>query len=310
MKAALISPFSMAGGGSTRLCDLVKNTDLDWVLILPEKDKYGDSPQDSRVFHPVKHKSMLNLPFWCLRTLRFLKEFKPDVVHALKPHPYTVLPSVIYCKVSGCRLVYDCDEWDPLTLSDNQRNMVEVGASKILITLALHASDAILYANHRLFEERMPKKLQLKCFYVPNGVDLDLFSPQKKEHEGFIVGFVGLIHKIRHIEPLIRAIDFVKHRIPYVKAKIIGAGPALEEFKQKVAGEGLSGYFLFEGYVEHEKIPEYLADCDVLIAPFRNLPGVSYQCNMKLFEYMGLGKPIIATDVGDIPRLLSDAGYV
>ena len=311
MKVALISPFSMAGGGSTRLRDLVEALDVEWRIILPAEDKYGDSPEeDERLHHPIRKKSFLKLPIWWVDTLFFLGKYRPEVVHALKPHPYTVLPAILYKLFTGCRLVYDCDEWDPDTLSDNKAPWWQIKAALLLGSLAFRLSDAILYANHLVLEEKIPKKHHMKCFYVPNGVDLQLFSPIEEKHDGFNVYYVGVLHKHEHILSLIKAIKEAAESIPEIKCHIIGDGGGRLRLEEEVAEDGLEGRFVFHGRVDHERLPEALARADVLAAPFTEMPGVRYQCNMKIFEYMGLGKPIIASSVGDLPRILDDAGIL
>jgi len=277
----LISPFSMSGGGSTRLRDLVKDTGLDWKIILPQEDRYGGSPQNPHLVYPVKEKSFIKLPYWIVKTLACLFKFKPDVVHALKAHPFTLTPAILYKMFSGCRLVYDCDEWDPYTLRDNDAPAWKIMTSRLFNRLGFFSADAILYANHLLLEEKIPARYNDKCFYVPNGVDLDFFKPRWKEDKpGFVVGYLGVLRKYCHIEPIIDAVDGLKEEVSEVKCMVMGGGEGLDKLKSIVEERDLSRWFEFTGRVEREQIPELLSKTDVLVAPFRDMPGVRYQCNM------------------------------
>ncbi|HHQ45018.1 MAG TPA: glycosyltransferase [Candidatus Altiarchaeales archaeon] len=300
----------MSGGGSTRLRDLVKETSLDWVIILPKNDRYGGSPEDTHLFFPLEDKSLLKLPAWTLNTLKFLRNFRPDVVHALKPHPFTLIPALVYKWTSGCRLVFDCDEWDPYTLNDNGESAFKILVSQIFTKIGSAFSDAILYANHLLLKEKIAGKYHGKCFYVPNGVDLEKFRPSSEKHEGFNILFLGMIQKYRHILPIVAAVALARKDIPKIKCIIVGSGDGLAKLKSIVAEKKLEDFFDFKGRVFHDDLPKVLALADVLTAPFEDLPGVRYQCNMKIFEYMGLGKPIVASSVGDLPKILGGTGYL
>ena len=50
-----------------------------------------------------------------------------------------------------------------------------------------------------------------------------------------------------------------------------------------------------------------MAGCDLLVSPQTPLPGQSYfQSPIKLFEYMALGRPIVASRLGQIGEVLVD----
>jgi glycosyltransferase involved in cell wall biosynthesis len=60
--------------------------------------------------------------------------------------------------------------------------------------------------------------------------------------------------------------------------------------------------FTFTGEVPHSEIPVYIAAMDIAIIPDFN----TYGSPMKLFEYMAMGKAIVAPDVPPIKEIVEE----
>jgi glycosyltransferase involved in cell wall biosynthesis len=310
----MLSPFSSNGATTGRLHELAKNMRSTVRILIPRSDKYGRSKEDRLFFFTLESKSFLLLPLHMYRVLKYLREEKPQVVYFAKPHLFTFPPALLYKIIHpGCSLVFDCDEWDPATLRDNEEAFYKVWLTDLLAYLSIILSDKVVYSNTLIKEEHIPKKYWGKCFYLSNGADTKEFTARgRKRGREFSLMFVGLLHKIKHILPIVDAVEIASKEIPGIKCYIVGDGPRRNELERVVASKGLGKFFVFTGTVPHEKLPELLPTADVLVAPFSDMEGVRYQSNVKIFEYMASGVPIIATDVGDIKRILYDgkAGYV
>ena len=65
---------------------------------------------------------------------------------------------------------------------------------------------------------------------------------------------------------------------------------------------------IFTGIIPYSEIQYYLAVCDILISP-HNIPLDSkefFGSPTKIFEYMAMGKGIVASDLGQIGEVLED----
>ena len=75
-----------------------------------------------------------------------------------------------------------------------------------------------------------------------------------------------------------------------------------DSFERELAGK--DNVFFF-GQRPYEELPGYAARCDVLLVPFRKGEVSDAASPVKLFEYMALGRPIVAGDSAECRRYRS-----
>ena len=87
---------------------------------------------------------------------------------------------------------------------------------------------------------------------------------------------------------------------------IVGDGPAIDELRRLTAQLGLERRVIFAGLVPRNKIVEYVAAFDIALQPMV----VPYASPLKLFEYMALGRAIVAPATPNILEVLTDRDAV
>jgi len=158
-----------------------------------------------------------------------------------------------------------------------------------------------------------------KILVNPNGVDIDKFNPEVVEDKRCkiilrklelnnrkkIIGFVGTFGPWHGIYQLVSAIDKINSMRQYsdLTFLLIGDGSL-----RKFAEDKLKKYdnVIFTGSIDYSDIQYYLAICNILVSPH------CYQADgkeffgspTKLFEYMAMGKGIVASNLGQIGRVL------
>jgi len=118
--------------------------------------------------------------------------------------------------------------------------------------------------------------------------------------------FVGKLDTVDHLFDLITMMEHLPKEYGLV---IVGDGRRKAELEAAVTKKVKSKIF-FVGRVHNIEVPKYLNAADTLLAPFRYTEGVNNASNLKLFEYMGMAKPIVSSDVGHIKEILKGCGYV
>ena len=120
--------------------------------------------------------------------------------------------------------------------------------------------------------------------------------------------FSGTPRAHKGIEDLIEAINLLQTQD--VLLTLVGADEGsysqnLITMADKKLGERLKAF----GLQPFEKVPEFLAMSDVTVIPQkRNLASVG-QLPAKVFDAMAMAKPIIATNVSDLPEILDGCGW-
>jgi glycosyltransferase involved in cell wall biosynthesis len=156
-----------------------------------------------------------------------------------------------------------------------------------------------------------------KIVVNPNGVDVERFRPgvggaQTRrelgidEHE-VLVGFVGTFGPWHGVEKLAAAIKTLPENLR-ARFLMVGSGSLRAEVEQQLEAETRARRVIFTGTVGHERVPQLLDACDVLVAPHVPLTDGSefFGSPTKIFEYMAMGKGIVASRLGQIGEVLVD----
>lgn len=110
---------------------------------------------------------------------------------------------------------------------------------------------------------------------------------------------MGSISKLRCIDTLILALKYVIGEIP--NARLILAGPVLEgevnEFKKLVQSACLEGNVDWLGTIPHTDVPKLLDECDIAFSLLQPLASYEASSPLKVFEYLAMGKVVIASDI-------------
>ena len=151
----------------------------------------------------------------------------------------------------------------------------------------------------------------------PNGVDVEKFRPDvggasERQRLGIdadetLVGFVGTFGPWHGVLVLARAIALLP-KDARIRFLLVGAGSLRDEAERIIREAGSCERAIFTGVVEHERVPALLDACDVLASPHVPLEDGSefFGSPTKLFEYMAMGKGIVASRLGQIAEVLED----
>lgn len=131
-----------------------------------------------------------------------------------------------------------------------------------------------------------------KISIVANGVDLKKFYSKKDNKKRII--FSGVMYYHRGIDILLDSVPQVIKKIRDVEFLLLGDGPEIEKLQEIVNKNNLSKNVIFKGWVEREKIPEFLATSTIGIGPLRSTDVTKGALPIKVLEYMASSLPILA----------------
>lgn len=155
-----------------------------------------------------------------------------------------------------------------------------------------------------------------KVIVNPNGVDTDVFRPGAGgederarldiDPDTFVAGFVGTFGPWHGVDVLAYAIAMIPKSVN-IKFLMVGEGSLRSEVEQRLAASGNADRVLFIGPVPHDRVPPILDACDILISPHLPLAAgeAFFGSPTKLFEYMAMGKGIVASRLGQIGEVLT-----
>lgn len=179
----------------------------------------------------------------------------------------------------------------------------------------------VKYADHIIVVSQVLKNMLVargvsaqKILVNPNGVDVAMFDPNNYQQKAselrrdlgitdkFVFGFIGSFsywHGIEIISAMIPKVIAQNSRAHFL---LVGSGPLFEQCKNMIEKAGASNEVAFIGRVPYERAPEYLSACDAFLCPSQpNADGTPFFGSpTKLFEYMSMGKPIIASRVDQL----------
>ncbi len=126
------------------------------------------------------------------------------------------------------------------------------------------------------------------------------------ENTDLVAGFVGTFGPWHGVVELAKAIKEIPQSLP-LRFLFVGSGSLLGEVERLLQAERENGRVIFTGAVEHDQVPLLLDACDILVAPHVPLADGSdfFGSPTKIFEYMAMGKGIVASRLGQIGEVLS-----
>jgi glycosyltransferase involved in cell wall biosynthesis len=196
----------------------------------------------------------------------------------------------------------------PLTL-EGLANRIEVANLK--------RADLIVVVSRALQDELVPRGVPPERILVnPNAVDPARYHPAIDGEpvrrrfgleEKLVIGFIGTFGPWHGAEMLAQAVQPVTSRLPQAHFLFIGAGGGLPKVQSIISEAGVAAHVTFTGLVPQEEGPSYLAACDILASPHVGNPDGTpfFGSPTKLFEYMAMGKGIVASDLEQIGEVLS-----
>jgi len=261
-------------------------------------------------------------PYKQLRQL--LKKITGDIIYAFKPLGMSYGVALLEKLKSRRPVIIDIDDWELgfyITQMENLRPLTRV--KYILSTKTtlwrtycleklIPLADDITVASCFL-----KKKFGGTVIYHPR--DTDFFNPSRFDKENLkktfglenrkVIAFIGSPAPYKGIEDLIESIRLIldeKIALMIVSLEENVYVERLRDLAYKKLGNKV--YFVIEK--DFNRVPQFLALGDVVVIPQRECATTIAQTPSKVFDAMAMAKPLIATNVSDLPEILDGCGWI
>ncbi len=289
---------SLGPGGKERrlvelICALVKNNDIECEVVLTKNEVHYEKILQSRIKIHVLERKIKKDPsiFW--KFYNIAKKFKPDVIHVWGNMVATyAIPAKLILKIP---------------LINNQITDAPLRSQKNLnFKFNFFFSDKII-ANTAIGLHKYNVDPKKSCV-IYNGFDfgrianlepVEIIRKKFNISSDFVVGMVATFSKSKDYTTFIKGAILVLKKRKDVCFLCVGSGNSIEFENMVPASYKSNIYFLGT----QNNVEAIMNICDIgVLASFGE--GISN----SLLEFMALGKPVIATNLGGTPELISD-GY-
>jgi len=222
-----------------------------------------------------------------LKGLKIQRQYKFDVIYSGEPIVIAV-PAFLVGFISKTPVIYMV--YLEQILHDKSDSLYQKVKFKIVFNIIKSAS-AILVINKTQKQQLISLGINKnKIHIVKIGIDTERFYPYEtnKEYEGI---FIGNLSDHKGIDTLIDAWkELVKHNS--VARLIVVGGGNIEKYKKMVANKNLQKNIVFTGFIENDKIPDFLNKAKIFIFPSR-----AEAFGVVIGEAMASGLPCVISDI-------------
>lgn len=140
--------------------------------------------------------------------------------------------------------------------------------------------------------------------YQPREIDHNLRAKMGINPSDFVICYTGSVHSVNYKEVRSLYLAVALANREGVSVKLVRTGR--DEYNFLGDDDKWARQYTIElGYVDRDKIPEYLSIADFLIQPGRNDRFNAYRLPSKIPEFLAMGKPV-AVPNSNIGRFLKD----
>jgi glycosyltransferase involved in cell wall biosynthesis len=242
----------------------------------------------------------------CLMLAALIRRKRPDVYY--ERYAFFLFLGVLTARLFRIPVLLEVNE---IAGVKRARKQILVGLAKSIERIVFGRADAIFVVSSFLRHEVIRRGARPETVHLmPNAIDRRRFhlngcrGKVRKEcglHSAIVAGFVGWFDNWDRLDLLIDAMHALAKTHPTLRLLLVGDGPVAAELRAHVEHLRLQDRVIMTGAVPRDEVPHYIDAMDICVLPDSN----PYGSPMVLFEFMALGKAVIAPDLPPIRDVVS-----
>ena len=223
---------------------------------------------------------------------RLFKEIKPDVIHThLGALKYAFLASIGL----GIKVVHTIH-----SVAQNECPRVDKALNKAF----LKSNRLVMVALSKKIQETIQEVYSLNSENIPivfNGAPLEKYTSKNSYnlHQPVSIAHVASFQPVKNHIELIKAVALLKSNNVECELFLYGDGEQRPQIEEFVRESNLTDNVHLCGFKSN--VETFLTESDIFVLPskYEGIP-------LSIIEAMGTGLPIVASDVGGIPDMITD----
>lgn len=219
---------------------------------------------------------------------KLVKKIAPDVVNVHYATSYGTVAALARLKN------YALSVWGSDIYEFPQKSSLHRALLKFSLKKASH-----LFSTSKAMAEEASKYTKKPFEITPFGVDMDLFSPEKRtDHADFIIGTVKSLAPAYAIDLILKAAAILRKEHPQIplKVRIAGKGPCEQEYRELAAQLEIEDITTWLGFIPQEQAASEWANMDAVV-----ICSNSESFGVSAVEAQSCGCPVV---ISDIPGLM------
>jgi len=193
--------------------------------------------------------------------------------------------------------------------------------------MATSYADRVLVVSESIMPFYQSRGIDLsKVVLVPNSpedrlFDLSRYRPSENrdsiETKGsvasrgdFVLLSHGTLEKRYGIQVMIRALPLIRETIPEARVLVAGEGEFSDRLKETAREGGVEDHVTFTGLVPFGQIPKVILSADICFVPLISDEFTNIMAPNKLYEYVSMKRPVIATNTTGMREFFDDSCVV
>ena len=276
---------------------------------------------------PIAYIGGSNLPKLIQTAFTFLKDIDGDILYVIKPQLTSFGLALLKTWRNQKPIILDFDDWEMGKWGGDESQL-----EGSLLANVFSFKGELRQPHHPFYLKLLEKQIdrvngitvsskfleyRYGGTYLPNAIDTEIFDSshfdvQKyRQNNGLddfkLLMFTGTAKPSQGIEDVLTALQKLNN--PQLKLVLVGGNPQYHDYRQQLYEQWQPWVILIASQAFQETAA-IVSMADMIVLPTPDSLATVAQFPLELIEGMAMAKPIIATEVGEIPSILNNTGFV